>query len=665
MGKKDAALNGLTKAERKSLEQQEAALIAELEARAAESVKPKSKGKTKPEPDLTTLKRKGLKALIADKTNGELRKAAKAELKRREGITDPPVDPAVEAELEAAAAEAAKPVKPARPSKAEREAMAPKAEPGAGVAGSETHSPAAIIEAADKVLSDPNAAEAALKSARAARSKALEAMSPEELKARVQSKAEQRKALEATADSIDRADTEAVKAYNATMANLGGGHFLTSDEERDAQAARLAGGEPAAEPSKPRKAKTDEVVVEIDGEHLAVPAMDAVEAPSQVATEVATENGREFAVGTDDGFGKPSEAPQPLTLEEGRNGYKIMLLGDDGTPDPKTVRQFTRVTTYIDNLEDKTNLEKWKMRTLLEGVALSDTPDERGRIDEPVVSKVRELMHVRDTALAKAAKADRKGKLEVGELARIEAAAVKAFKDALNVMADELLELGGVHEKANRGTNLHALAELYDAEGIEPIDAKLAAGEITPTDHASIVAYGVAMDAAGIKVVASEVIIVNDGEVEPWPDANGDVPILKGTGKPRTHRVGAYAGRFDRIVLAKRPGDARASRVIADIKSGRLDYGLAKVEQQVAMYADGQAYDLETGERTPLGAVKSWGLVIHLPQGEGTCTIHVLDLARGRKANGLSAQVRAHRAAAQRLTLGPDLAKPNEPEAAS
>lgn len=609
----------LTKAERKALKQKEAALVAELEARAAKAVKPKSKNKSKGHagPDLSTLKRKALKTLVADRTNGDLRKAAKAELAKRGVVILPGLTPPVDE------AKPVKPVKPKREPAAERPdpvailAATDKflSEPAAGVAGDETHSPAAIIEAADKVLTDPGATMGALKSAQAAKAKALEAMSPAELKARVKDKAERRAALEATADSIDRDDAAAVEVYNLTLANLGGGHFITSNAEREVQVKRLAGDAPPK----------DEPVI-------------------QVIDKVETETGHVFEAGAADAdeepavdFGKPSEAPQPLTLEEGRNGYKIMMLKADGTPDPKTVRQFTRVTTYIDNLEDKTNLERWKMRTLLEGVALTDTPDDRGRVDEPVVARVRELMHTRDVALTKAIKADRKGKLETGELGKIEAAAIKAFKDALNVMASDLLELGGVHEKANRGTNLHALTELYDAEGIEPIDAKLAAEEITPTDHASIVAYGEAMAAAGVKVVASEVVIVNDR--------------LK------------YAGRFDRTVMAKRPGDTRASRVIADIKSGRLDYGLAKVEQQLAMYADGEAYDLETGERTPHGATKSWGLVIHLPQGEGTCTIHVLDLNRGRKANALSAQVRAHRTEAGRMKLGPDLAKPETTEA--
>lgn len=589
MGHKDTALDGLTKAERKALRQREADIMAELEARAAaKPVKPKSKA-----PDLSGLKRKALKQLIADETNGgTLRDAARAELSRRAGetISDMALTVAPHEDDDTDAQIAAR----AKVKRAPRAAAA--AEPPAEdetTVKTTGEPPAERIEFLRGVVAD------------------LENNSQR-------------------TRELARRELDLIAVSTSLTAGSGVGSARAED-------ALDGEGEVDYQWRKQRERQVADVVAADDESTVRI----------HVAEEVETETGRLFEVGAPldetlivvDHFGKPSEAPQPLTLEEGRNGYKIMSLKDDGTPDPRTVRQFTRVTTYIDNLEDKTNLEKWKLRTLLEGVALSDTPDDRGRVDDPAVMRVRELMHTRDRALAKAAKADRKGELEVGELAVIENAAVKAFKDALNAMASDLLELGGVHEKANRGTNLHALAELYDADGIAPIDAKLESGEITPTDHASIVAYGEALTAAGVKVVASEVVVVND-ELR-------------------------YAGRLDRIVLARRPGDQRASRVIADIKSGRLDYGLAKVEQQVALYADGHAYDLATGVRTPHGAVRSWGLVIHLPQGEGTCTVHVLDLARGRKANALSARVRAHRSEAGRMRLGPDLAKPAGAEAVS
>ncbi|MDN8834025.1 hypothetical protein Q0L96_13605, partial [Staphylococcus aureus] len=89
---------------------------------------------------------------------------------------------------------------------------------------------------------------------------------------------------------------------------------------------------------------------------------------------VETEHGREFAAGasvaTED-FAKPSEAPREL--EEGRNGYKIIQLDAEGKPDPRKVRQMTRVTTFVGNIDDETTLKKWEKRKVVEGLALDAT----------------------------------------------------------------------------------------------------------------------------------------------------------------------------------------------------------------------------------------------------------------------------------------------------
>lgn len=530
-------------------------------------------------------------------------------------------------------------------------------------AKTEPSAKAKTVEAADEVLATPGASEGAVTSAKTAKAAATEAgddESAESIKARVKAKRERREVLEGDdyRAGIDLDDLEAVRAYNAEAAELGLGRFLTSNAERKAADKRVKGddrpmteltAEAAAEFSgdasdpvavavngainkvtkakKAAKGKSADTKVEAalhgpDDEPEAAGSEPEPSPAAQAAEVVETEHGREFAVGESVAveFANPSDAPPQL--EEGRNGYKIIQLNADGKPDlkgdgtPRTVRQLTRVTTYIANLEDTTNLEKWKMRTLLEGVAISNVQSAEVN-DDPVIATVADLMHQRDTAIAKAARQDRKGKLEVGERGRIEAAATKAFKDAVNALADELLELGGVHEKANRGTNLHALTELADAGKPLPDDES-----VTPTDRASVAAYTAACEAAGIKIVAAEVVIVNDA-------------------------VG-YAGRLDRVVLYKPEGKARALRVIADIKTGRIDYGLTKIEQQVAMYADGKAYDLKTGERSPIGGAaagvdKHLGLLIHVPQGEGTAFIYELDLDRGRRGNKLSGQVREWR----------------------
>lgn len=570
--------------------------------------KNKNKGKAKADAaELSKKERKALKAREAE---------LQAELERRER----------KAAKKAAKRAAAEPV-PAEQRKAKSPSKATdgeRPEPGPGVSGLETHSPAEVIEAADRVLTDPNASEAALKSARAAKAKALEAMSPDELKARVKAKNEARKALEATADDVDRDDHHAVRVYNMTMANLGGGHFITSNEEIERARATLRDDAPLPTAAKPAKAKSKDTE----------PAPEP-EPAAQVVGEVETETGRVFEAGSADAveggptvavdFAMPSDAPKVDFEVNGNNQYKVKRPSDG-----KLVG-YTRATTYIDGLEYKGQLEAWKLRVLLEGVAVHDQPDEQGRVDEPVVVKVRELIHRRDVAIAKARKADRKGKLDIGELATYEQGAWADFKRDMDALAEATLELGGVHEKANKGTDLHALTEVYDREGMGAIDALLEAGKILPADRADIVAYAEAMQRAGIKVVTIEQVIVN-------------------------HEL-KVAGRLDRIVLVKFPGAQRAVRVVGDIKTGRIDYSLGKIGQQVEVYSSGEAYDLDTNESSPLGVSKTKGLLIHLPAGQAECHIYEVDLAVGRKGNKLVGEVRAWRSEGKRaINLDVDLA---------
>lgn len=323
-------------------------------------------------------------------------------------------------------------------------------------------------------------------------------------------------------------------------------------------------------------------------------------------------------------FAKPSEAPQVDFETNGLGQYKVKRLSDG-----KMVG-FTRTTTYIAVLEDTTALTKWKMRILLEGVAAAETPDAEGRMDEPVTAKVRDLVHNRDVAIAKARKADRKGKLHPGQLATLVDGAWGDFKRALDKLADEVFEIGGGREAATKGTDIHALCDLYDSEGIDAVQDKLEAGEITPSDFADVEAYAEACRKLGLKVVAAEQVIVND-----------DLKV---------------AGRLDRIVLARLPeirhpktgevlrvADARAKRYVLDIKTGRIDYGTGKIAQQIRMYAESSAYDLETHERTSHGANRTAGLVLHLPAGSGEAKVHLVDLAIGGRGNKLAGEVRAFR----------------------
>lgn len=390
----------------------------------------------------------------------------------------------------------------------------------------------------------------------------------------------------------------------------------------------------------------------------------AVEALGQAIEVVETETGREFAAGASvatDEFAKPSEAPREL--EEGRNGYKIIQLDAEGKPDPRKVRQMTRVTTFVGNIDDETTLKQWDKRKVVEGLALDATsPDSAG-----LIPKVNEIAHRRDVKIAKAIKADRKGKLGIGEVGTVVAAAEKEAKDALNAIVDEAAELAGRNSKARAGTHLHSLAEISDEKGIDEVRRMHEAGEtilnvetgegvpITATDLASIEAYAERMTRLGAKVIESEAVIVND-------------------------EMG-YAGRLDRVIMARlpelvigkgtpgeyvRPADQRARRYVADIKSGRVDLGAGKIARQLAAYALGDLYDLETGERSRHSAVRDVALVFHLPQGAGVCKVHPVDLKAGAALLKLSAEVRRARNTGRKtIDTTVDIADPATDEGAA
>ncbi len=187
----------------------------------------------------------------------------------------------------------------------------------------------------------------------------------------------------------------------------------------------------------------------------------------------------------------------------------------------------------------------------------------------------------------------------------------------MNALADEVFEIGGGREKATKGTDIHALCDLHDREGIVAVGDLLTEGKITPADMADVEAYAEAMRKLGAKVIEAERVVVNDE--------------LK------------VAGRLDRVVMVKLPGETRARRRVLDIKTGRVDYGAGKIAQQIEMYAGSKGYDLNTHEREDLKLDRTKGILLHLPAGEGRATAHVVDLTLGRRGNKLAAEVRAWR----------------------
>lgn len=104
----------------------------------------------------------------------------------------------------------------------------------------------------------------------------------------------------------------------------------------------------------------------------------------------------------------------------------------------------------------------------------------------------------------------------------------------------------------------------------------------------------------------------------------------------RVHDDWQVAGTADRI--GRFPGDDRLR--IFDIKTGSIDYP-GKMCMQLAMYARMTPYDITTDTRTadPGEVDLNTGIIIHLPAGQGVCTLHEIDLMKGWGACLLARQV--------------------------
>ena len=167
----------------------------------------------------------------------------------------------------------------------------------------------------------------------------------------------------------------------------------------------------------------------------------------------------------------------------------------------------------------------------------------------------------------------------------------------LNRVCDKAFEAAAGSSAATTGTALHAFTEQID-RGESP--------QIPPQAEADIAAYRDLLARERLEVQEIEVSVAVDG-VAPTSSAAG------------------VGGKFDRIVA--RDG----TRYVADIKTGKIDYGQSKIAMQLALYAMAKRYNPVTGERTDLDVSQDLGIVIHLPAGAGEASIHWADLAAARE----------------------------------
>jgi hypothetical protein len=176
----------------------------------------------------------------------------------------------------------------------------------------------------------------------------------------------------------------------------------------------------------------------------------------------------------------------------------------------------------------------------------------------------------------------------------------------LDDILSQALEAGGGSIGANMGTALHEFTQRYDL------------GEITFADipdpwRADVEAYARTIAEHGLKIRRDliEVTLVND-----------DLQL---------------AGTADRFFL-----DDANRLICADLKTGKsigpnpLGYIV-----QLAAYANSVLYNIETGQRTPIGDVNlDYGLLIHAPAQQARCDLYRVDLLGGIEAAQLASRVR-------------------------
>lgn len=159
-------------------------------------------------------------------------------------------------------------------------------------------------------------------------------------------------------------------------------------------------------------------------------------------------------------------------------------------------------------------------------------------------------------------------------------------KNAVNALCDQAREAAGGSAKATIGTALHRITERLDRGEDFVVPANVEA-DVAAYRHAT----------RDLEWLHIERMVVHDQmQVAGTPD-----------------RIFRYGGKL----------------YIGDLKTGSLDFGLAKIEMQLALYSRSLLYDISTGERTDLQVEQDKALVFHLPAGSGKCTLLWVDIKAG------------------------------------
>ncbi len=286
---------------------------------------------------------------------------------------------------------------------------------------------------------------------------------------------------------------------------------------------------------------------------------------------------------------------------------KLYRNGRYALPDPVTgaKRTWTRATTMAETVSDLYSLNLWRIRMVLIGLArFPDLLDDLQEID---------------------------GDGEEGKLDP------KIHKDILNKIGFKAQALAGAKVPATWGTEMHTCIERLSRD-------EITLDEVPEKYNDEVTAWAAAMQEADLSAVPH---LIERRIVVPLYGTAGTLDQVDRVHRGRSIRLG------NRIVRLN-AGD----HIVGDVKSGRdLDYGWGEISIQMSIYAQGirlgkvAVWDPEADEGEgawtwedagipPKSVRTDVGVVMHVPIGSGTCTLHWIDLEEGWKAVQLCEAVR-------------------------
>jgi len=259
----------------------------------------------------------------------------------------------------------------------------------------------------------------------------------------------------------------------------------------------------------------------------------------------------------------------------------------------------TRTTTFIDCIDDKSNLNTWDKRMVLIGAAMKP-----------------ELL---------------KGVLDLDKDDPND-------KRTLNTIAERLKDISGANDKREKGTHLHALTEAVDAGVTLPESA-------SDEDVADMASYMIeTLDFTVLHV--ERLVVVNELKVAGTPDR---ISHYEGPG-PTGRRVsdnyvtdlktgsveyGALKMAMQEAIYSRGEFyDASVFPVDVDDKKAFTAWKKTEFPAELAVTAYAPQ-DISVNQR--------WGIIMNLPAGSGVCTLYWTDLAIGWRMAKLALKIRAAR----------------------